>query len=474
MAMPHLPLRLRPLSLVIVAVLGLVCLLTLTLVMASSRYVVYADDQVRRISGQYNTVGQVLEAAGVQVRPEDVVVPAESAAADPGSAIRVSRALSVTVRTEETTRTYWTAQSNLASFLTEAGIVVDRTDQLAADGKAVSQASLSETPLPKLLEIGQFTEVSIHDGANTISVRTSSQTVGEALAEAGLVIYAADGVDPSLGSWLSPGMEITVRRSVPLTIYVDGRVIQTRSHHTNSLDVLAETGVGLIGQDYVRPSPETELKAGDTIQVVRVTEDYRIVDDPIPYETLWQGTDELELDQRALLSPGVPGIMRRRIRIRYENGVETAQIPDGEWIAREPVAEVIGYGTRIVTRVLDTPEGAFEYWRVVRMRVTSYTAASSGKPPEHPAYGITASGLQAGTGIVAVDRNVVPFRTWVYVPGYGLGFAGDTGGGVKGRWIDLGYDEGKYQSWHGYTEVYYLTPVPPPDKINYLIPTALP
>ena len=108
------------------------------------------------------------------------------------------------------------------------------------------------------------------------------------------------------------------------------------------------------------------------------------------------------------------------------------------------------------------------------MRVTSYTAATSGKAPDHPAYGITASGVLAGKGVVAVDRSVVPWRSDVYVEGYGVGFVGDTGGGVIGRWIDLGYDEDNFEWWAGYTDVYYLTPVPPTDKINYLIPTTLP
>jgi hypothetical protein len=60
------------------------------------------------------------------------------------------------------------------------------------------------------------------------------------------------------------------------------------------------------------------------------------------------------------------------------------------------------------------------------------------------------------------------------VPGYGKGFAGDTGGGVKGRFIDLGYDEGQIVAWNGYVDVYYLTPVPPADQINYTLPTSLP
>ena len=52
---------------------------------------------------------------------------------------------------------------------------------------------------------------------------------------------------------------------------------------------------------------------------------------------------------------------------------------EGEWMEQEPVNEVVGYGTRITTNVIDTPEGPREYWRVVHMRVTAYTAASSGK-----------------------------------------------------------------------------------------------
>jgi 3D (Asp-Asp-Asp) domain-containing protein len=182
----------------------------------------------------------------------------------------------------------------------------------------------------------------------------------------------------------------------------------------------------------------------------------------------------LEIDQKGLVVGGQEGILRRQTRIIYENGVEVAQEPAGEWVAQEPVNEILGYGTRIEVRTLDSPEGTFEYWRKVRMRVTSYTAASSGKAYDHPAYGVTASGLPMRNGIVAVDKSVIPFRTDVYVPGYGRGHAADTGGGINGRWIDLGYSVQDYVSWRGYVDVYYLTPVPEPERINYLIPTWLP
>jgi resuscitation-promoting factor RpfB len=461
-------------SLLILAVLTLFGALAAGYLVTQPAYTIYVDGAPLRVAGTHETVGDVLAAAGVTLRPEDRVEPGTGVAASAEQPIQVLRARPVTVRTEAGSKTYWTLQRSVGAFLAETGLHVERTDQLAGDGQPIPFAALDNTSLPDVLEIGNFVTVTIDNGERQQTLRTAAQTVGGVLQEAGITIYGADGVEPPLGTWLSPGLAISVRRSMPLTIRVDGRVIQTRSHHTSARDVLAEAGIGLVGLDFVRPGPDVRLKPGDIVEVVRVTEDFRLEDQPIPYETRWQPTDQLEIDSRALLQSGAPGIMRQRMRVRYENGVEVSQTADAQWVAREPVDEIIGYGTQIVVRAVETPEGYLEYWRVVRMRVTSYTAASSGKPPDHPAYGITASGLRAGTGIVAVDPRVVPFRTWVYVPGYGTGYAGDTGGGVKGRWIDLGYSQGEYRSWSGYVDVYYLTPVPEPDDINYLIPTRLP
>ena len=43
-----------------------------------------------------------------------------------------------------------------------------------------------------------------------------------------------------------------------------------------------------------------------------------------------------------------------------------------------------------------------------------------------------------------------------------------AGSGVIGRWIDLGYSDEDYVSWHSYVTVYFLWP--PPDNIVWIIP----
>jgi len=70
------------------------------------------------------------------------------------------------------------------------------------------------------------------------------------------------------------------------------------------------------------------------------------------------------------------------------------------------------------------------------MYATSYHPSNTGST--------TASGLPLKKGVAAVDRSLIPFYTQMFVPGYGEVIAADIGGGVAGRWIDLGYSDDDY------------------------------
>ena len=54
--------------------------------------------------------------------------------------------------------------------------------------------------------------------------------------------------------------------------------------------------------------------------------------------------------------------------------------------------------------------------------------------------GITAIGLRARKGIIAVDPRIIPLGTRIYIPGYGEALAADTGGWIKGNRIDLCFE----------------------------------
>ncbi|PLR82839.1 hypothetical protein CVD25_11030 [Bacillus canaveralius] len=76
---------------------------------------------------------------------------------------------------------------------------------------------------------------------------------------------------------------------------------------------------------------------------------------------------------------------------------------------------------------------------------TGYTAGyeSTGKGSDHPAYGITYSGVKVKRDLystVAADLNVFPIGTILFIPGYGFGVVADKGGAIKGNKLDLYYE----------------------------------
>jgi 3D (Asp-Asp-Asp) domain-containing protein len=365
---------------------------------------------------------------------------------------------------------YRTQQDTLGAFLAEIDLVLGPGERLLADGRPVAIAALGTEPLPAQIVIDAYKTVTLNVDGAARPLRTTAATVSEALAAAGIAIGAADTVTPPLDVVLAPEMTITIQRARPYRIVVDGQTIEADSDATVVAAIVDDAGLTLGELDRTQPALDATLRPGDMIHIIRVTERFETADTPIPFETVYLPDDTLPLDQVVYATAGTPGILRRQTRIVEENGVAISREAAGEWVEQEPVNEAYRYGTQITVQTMDTPNGPIEYWRVVNMRVASYTPSSAGKKPGEKGYGITASGVPAGQGVVAVDPSVVPFRSNVYVPGYGVAMAGDTGGGVKGRFIDLGYSDDDYQHWHGTVDVYFLTPVPPPDKIRYILP----
>ncbi|MGI6721674.1 MAG: 3D domain-containing protein [Anaerovoracaceae bacterium] len=57
--------------------------------------------------------------------------------------------------------------------------------------------------------------------------------------------------------------------------------------------------------------------------------------------------------------------------------------------------------------------------------------------------GLCANGKRCAVGRVAVDPRVIKLGTWLYIDGYGLAQACDTGGAIKGRKVDLYFNGGE-------------------------------
>lgn len=91
-----------------------------------------------------------------------------------------------------------------------------------------------------------------------------------------------------------------------------------------------------------------------------------------------------------------------------------------------------------------------DYTKVMTMQSTAYT-------PDVGPTGMTYSGNYAGKGHAAVDPNVIPIGSVIFVEEYGYALADDIGGSIKGNIIDVGVDNLKQaQQWGNRTVKVYL------------------
>ena len=77
----------------------------------------------------------------------------------------------------------------------------------------------------------------------------------------------------------------------------------------------------------------------------------------------------------------------------------------------------------------------YEVVKTLKVQASAFTAQCGG------CLGKTAYGIDLKKNpdikLIAVDPKVIPLGTKVWVEGYGIAIAGDTGGSIKGNKIDI-------------------------------------
>ncbi len=349
--------------------------------------------------------------------------------------------------------------STPAALLISAGLAFSPKDKILVNGQAVSP----DSALPEnanTIQIRHAVPVMLVNNGQEQSLQTAAFTVGQALNEAGISLIDSDYLDPPAATLILGPLTIEYRPANEIKVNSGSNSLTSFTSAETVGQALAEAGISLQGLDYSLPGDSESVPVDGQIKVVRVNESITLVQKSIPFNTEVQLTADLELDQQDLLQVGEPGLAVTRTRIRYEDGQEVNQENDAEALVRPPKNRIIGAGTKILIRTLDTPLGPLEYYRAVQVYATSYSPCRSAADRCYPG---TSGGLKVQRGVIAVTRKWWRYMNGdpVYVPGYGRAVVSDIGAGIPGRfWIDLAFSDDDYESWHGWTTIYFLTPIP--------------
>lgn len=289
-----------------------------------------------------------------------------------------------------------------------------------------------------LLIAGSATAVSAYktitldvDGEQQVVKGFQFGTIEELLKERGIQVGKEDLVQPSVTNALQEGTKITVKHALAITIQ-DGanQPVALLTQANTVAEVLASQQIELQEADRVNLDQNARLQSGDQIIITRRTQEVQVAEEAVPFQTERQPDANLYTGTTKVLTPGVEGKATIKTTVIYENGKEVDRKQERE-VAQAPVNQVVAYGTKNRPVVVASRSGAnFTASKVLNMQASAYSM-----PGQR-----TATGTITGHGTIAVDPNVIPLGTKMYIEGYGYGVACDVGGAIKGNRIDMHFD----------------------------------
>lgn len=284
------------------------------------------------------------------------------------------------------------------------------------------------------------------DSEKTTELTTRQSTVSEFLAENNVELGEFDKLSMLMDDELYDEARLVIRKGRKFTLNIDGNIEIITTTKKTVREAFEEAGVYVSDSDRVEPSPDSNIEQDMNVSVFRVLNETITVDTEIPFQSREVSDSNLAKGTTKVKVRGANGLKRTTYSITTENGVEIKREVVSETTLRKPTTRVISVGTKAKTakksssataKTVTTNAGqTLSYSKKLTVSATAYTAASGKK---------TASGRVAQYGVIAVDPNVIPLGTKLYVEStddgkswqYGYCIAGDTGGAVKGNKIDL-------------------------------------
>ena len=257
--------------------------------------VVVENGHARQIRTRCSTVGELLQDLGIELGPQDRLSPAEDVVLEPRVRIDVLHARPVYLTIDGVTQVVQAHGLSAEEILAEAGVELRPGDELRVNGALLSEPAQAEggglhvraaslagigrdarmvvgSAAVSHVEILRAARVRLLDGRTEQTLYSTASTVGQALLEANALLYEGDQVEPGLDVPLADGLEVRIYRAKPVEVYVDGRVLRTRTQSGRVNEVLAELSLSLVGRDFCDPPLDASIADGAQLRITRVTE----------------------------------------------------------------------------------------------------------------------------------------------------------------------------------------------------------
>ena len=410
----------------VIVVLALLVAAYFTLLSAGqNEYTIYDGDQVLRVSSESTAIEEVLAEAGITVGDNDLVSLASSGSV---TEITIQRQNTFTVTLGSKSFEAATYGTTVSDALQEVDVSLSEQDTMVSQGQSIA-------PGDKLL-----------DGMDICITQNSEKTVTETLS---IPYETVTFLDPTMAEGTTavktagvPGKE----EITSLERYVNGSLVSSTPMSTRLVSNPV-TEVILVGSGEML-SGETEAAV-----VAAAPEDDTPAEEAAPAEEAPEDTTEYE-EPEAEPEYEEPEYEEPEAEPEYEE--PEAEEPEEEPEYEEPEYEEPEYEEPEYEEPEEEYEDDDSYYSEPSVS-DNYITTSSGEvlyysdcfTVEATAYcggGTTATGTPARYGAIAVDPDVIPYGTRMYIVScdgnwvYGVATAEDCGGAINGYIIDLYFD----------------------------------
>jgi uncharacterized protein YabE (DUF348 family) len=229
------------------------------------------------------SVDGVLHRAGVTVGPHDSLTPAPSVKVHDGTTITIARGRLLRLTIDGVTHQAWVTGDNVDQVLQQAG-----------------------------LRIPQAADVSVDRGARVPLT----------------------------------GMNISINLPHLVNVRVDGTVHSIVSTQTTLAGVLAEAGIVVNAADQISSDLQTRPYDGLSVIILRISSGQELASSQIPFSTSTVADPNLLVGTKKVEQVGKVGTMVATYQDGYVDGVQTTKSLVGQQVTVAPVAQIIGVGTK--------------------------------------------------------------------------------------------------------------------------------
>ena len=276
-------------------------------------------------------------------------------------------------------------------------------------------------------------EIKIDYNGERRSVSLAKGTVVDVLERTGITPAYDEVVEPALSTPIAENLTVKIYKGKKLSITADGKTDSVYVPNGNVCDVLAELGYKHSDDDILNVDRNSNIEDADKIVIKRVTYKNETETQSVNFETVKKNSKDVELGKTKVQTEGKKGEALVTKMCKYIDGKKVSSETVDTKITKEPVDKVVLMGTKGSN--VSNPAGTFTdnngntvaYSSVVTGSGTAYTA---------PAGSLTATGVTAYHGGVAVNPNIIPYGSKLYIVStdgsfvYGYATAVDTGGAL--------------------------------------------